>query len=206
MSKYEFLFDFGSPNAYMAYHVLPEVEKRTGVSFEYVPVLLGGIFKATNNQPPMIAMQGIKNKPEYAQLEMQRFVKKHGLEKFSMNPNFPVNTLQIMRGAIAAQMDNVLADYLKIVFKAMWEDGQKMDDPDVISKVLDSKVGDGAGIDGAQILERAKDDQVKQTLIKNTEAAVQRGVFGIPSFFVDDALFFGKDSLALVEEEIKSAS
>ena len=201
MSKYEFLFDFGSPNAYMAYHVLPEVEKRTDVSFEYVPVLLGGIFKATNNQPPMIAMQGIKNKPEYAQLEMQRFLKKHGLAKFVMNPNFPVNTLQIMRGAIAAQMDNVLADYLKIVFKAMWEDGQKMDDPDVISKVLD-----GAGIDGAQILERAKDDQVKQTLIKNTEAAVQRGVFGIPSFFVNDALFFGKDSLALVEEEIKSAS
>ena len=201
MSKYEFLFDFGSPNAYMAYHVLPEVEKRTGVSFEYVPVLLGGIFKATNNQPPMIAMQGIKNKPEYAQVEMQRFLKKHELGKFVMNPNFPVNTLQIMRGAIAAQTDGFLADYLKAVFKAMWEDGQKMDDPDVISKVLD-----GAGLNGAQILERAKDDQVKQTLIKNTEAAVQRGVFGIPSFFVDDELFFGKDSLDLVEEEIKSAS
>ena len=201
MSKYEFLFDFGSPNAYMAYHVVPEVEKRTGVSFEYVPVLLGGIFKATNNQPPMVAMQGIKNKPEYAQVEMQRFLKKHGLGKFVMNPNFPVNTLQIMRGAIAAQTDGFLADYLKAVFKAMWEDGQKMDDPDVISKVLN-----GAGLNGAQILERAKDDQVKQTLIKNTEAAVQRGVFGIPSFFVDDALFFGKDSLALVEEEIKSAS
>ncbi len=198
MSKCEFLFDFGSPNAYFAYHVLGDLEKRAGVSFDYVPVLLGGIFKATNNQPPMVALQGIKNKPEYQQLEMLRFIKKHGLVKFKMNPHFPINTLQIMRAAVAAKRGGFLDNYLKSVFKSMWEGGLKMDDKDVIQKSLDD-----SELDGGHILELSQDAQVKQTLIQNTENAVARGVFGIPSFFVGDELFFGKDSLGLVEEEIE---
>ncbi len=200
MPHYEFIFDFGSPNAYMAYHVLPQVEERTGIAFDAVPVLLGGVFKATNNQPPMVAMQGIKNKPEYAQLEMQRFLKKHGLAKFQFNPHFPINTLQIMRGAVAAKMDGFLDDYLSAMFRFMWEEGRKMDDPEVIALALDE-----AGLDSAQILQRSQTDGVKQQLIKNTADAVERGVFGIPTFFVGDEMFFGKDSLSIVEEQIAAS-
>ena len=195
--KIEFLFDFGSPNAYLSWKAVPEIEKRTGTTFTYVPVLLGGIFKATNNVSPVIANQGIKNKGEYQFLEIERFVKKHGLTKFKFNAHFPVNTLQIMRGAIAAEMDGMLPKYLAVVMPAMWEDSQKMDDPDVIKSVLDA-----GGIDGAHILARIQEADVKAKLVANTEDAVNRGAFGIPTFFVDGDIYFGKDRLRDVEEAI----
>lgn len=195
--KVEFLFDFGSPNAYLSWKVVPEIEKRTGMKFQYVPVLLGGIFKATNNVSPVIANQGIRNKGEYQFLEIERFVKKHGLTKFKFNPHFPVNTLQIMRGAIAAEMENILPKYLDAVMAAMWEDGKKMDDPDIIKAVLDA-----AGIDGAHILSRIGEADVKAKLVANTESAVERGAFGIPTFYVDGDIYFGKDRLRDVEEAI----
>lgn len=196
-TKVEFLFDFGSPNAYLSWKVVPEIEKRTATKFQYVPVLLGGIFKATNNVSPVIANQGIRNKGEYQFLEIERFVKKHGLSKFKFNPHFPVNTLQIMRGAIAAEMENILPKYLDAVMAAMWEDGKKMDDPDVIKAVLDA-----AGIDGAHILARIGEADVKAKLVANTENAVERGAFGIPTFYVDGDIYFGKDRLRDVEEAI----
>lgn len=195
--KVEFLFDFGSPNAYLSWKVVPEIEKRTGTRFQYVPVLLGGIFKATNNVSPVIANQGIRNKGEYQFLEIERFVKKHDLTKFKFNPHFPVNTLQIMRGAIAAEMENILPKYLDAVMPAMWEDCKKMDDPEVIKAVLDA-----AGIDGAHILARIGDADVKAKLVANTENAVERGAFGIPTFYVDGDIYFGKDRLRDVEEAI----
>lgn len=195
--KVEFLFDFGSPNAYLSWKVVPEIEKRTGTTFQYVPVLLGGIFKATNNVSPVIANRGIRNKNEYQFLEIERFVKKHGLTKFKFNPHFPVNTLQIMRGAIAAEMENILPKYMDAVMAAMWEDGKKMDDPDVIKAVLDA-----AGIDGAHILARTGEADVKAKLVANTEEAVDRGAFGIPTFYVDGDIYFGKDRLRDVEEAI----
>lgn len=195
--KVEFLFDFGSPNAYLSWKVVPEIEKRTGTKFQYVPVLLGGIFKATNNVSPVIANQGIRNKNEYQFLEIERFVKKHGLTKFKFNPHFPVNTLQIMRGAIAAEMENILPKYMDAVMAAMWEDGKKMDDPDVIKATLDA-----AGIDGAHILARTGEADVKAKLVANTEEAVDRGAFGIPTFYVDGDIYFGKDRLRDVEEAI----
>ena len=195
--KIEFLFDFGSPNAYLSWKAVPEIEKRTGTTFTYVPVLLGGIFKATNNVSPVIANQGIKNKGEYQFLEIERFVKKHGLTKFKFNAHFPVNTLQIMRGAIAAEMDGMLPKYLAVVMPAMWEDSQKMDDPDVIKSVLDA-----GGIDGAHILARIQEPDVKAKLVANTEDAVNRGAFGIPTFFVDGDIYFGNDRLRDVEEAI----
>ncbi len=193
----EFHFDFGSPNAYLAHKIVPGIEARTGVAFTYVPVLLGGIFKATNNVSPMIANQGIRNKGEYQALEMRRFIEKHGIDKFRMNEHFPVNTLQIMRGAIAAEMDGMLAPYFEAVMAAMWEQSKKMDDPDVIRAVLDD-----AGIDGAQMLERIQDPAVKAKLVANTEDSVARGAFGIPTFFVDGDIYFGKDRLRDVEEAI----
>jgi 2-hydroxychromene-2-carboxylate isomerase len=194
--KVEFLFDFGSPNAYLSWKVVPEIEKRTGTTFQYVPVLLGGIFKATNNVSPVIANQGIRNKNEYQFLEIERFVKKHGLTKFRFNPHFPVNTLQIMRGAIAAEMENILPKYMDAVMAAMWEYGKKMDEADIIKAVLDA-----AGIDGAHILARAG-EAVKAKLVANTEEAVNRGAFGIPTFYVDGDIYFGKDRLRDVEETI----
>ena len=195
--KVEFLFDFGSPNAYLAWKAVPEIEKRTGATFTYVPVLLGGIFKATGNVSPVIANQGIKNKGEYQFLEIERFIKKHNLTKFKFNAHFPVNTLQIMRGAVAAEIDGNLPAYIAAVMPAMWEQSLKMDEPEVIKAALDS-----GGIDGARLLSRIQDGDVKAKLIANTEDAVARGAFGIPTFFVDGEIYFGKDRLREVEEAI----
>ena len=197
MKKVEFHFDFGSPNAYLAQIVIPQVEQRTGATFEYVPILLGGVFKLTNNRSPVEKMAGIKNRLEYEQLEVRRFVRRHGIKQFTWNPFFPVNTLLIMRGAIAAQLDGVFERYVGDVFKAMWAEPKKMDDPIVVAAVLQQ-----SGLDGAALLARTQEPEVKNRLLKNTEASVARGTFGSPTFFVGNEIFFGKDRLRDVEEEI----
>ncbi len=201
MVKVEHHFDFGSPNSYLAWKVIPGIEERTGVRFDHVPVLLGGIFKLTGNQPPRVAFGNIKNKPQYEVLEMQRFIARHKLDRFKFNTHFPVNTVQIMRGAVAAQMDGVLPKYMDVVFRAMWETSMKMDDAEVIRAVLDE-----GGLDGARLLARLQDQDVKDKLLANTNASVERGTFGAPTFFVGDEIFFGKDRLRDVEEEILRAS
>lgn len=193
----EFHFDFGSPNAYFSHRLIPDIEKRTGATFTYVPVLLGGVFKLTNNASPMVQFKDVQHKLAYQRRETDRFIRKHGLTKFQMNPHFPVNTVQIMRGAVAAEMDGKLKPYVEVVYRAMWEDGLKMDDPDVIKATLDT-----SGIDGARILKRIRDQDVKDRLLKNTEGSVARGTFGSPMFYVGDEPFFGKDRLREVEEEI----
>jgi 2-hydroxychromene-2-carboxylate isomerase len=200
MTKVEFHFDFGSPNAYLAHRVIPAIEARTGVRFDYVPVLLGGVFKATGNRSPAESLKGIRNKPEYERLETERFIRRHGITGFRRNPFFPVNTLQIMRGAVAAQADGGFVDYVEVVFRCMWEAGRKMDDPAVISASLDE-----AGLDSARMLQRIQDPAVKARLVENTEHSVARGCFGSPTFFVGDAIWFGKDRLREVEEAIISA-
>jgi 2-hydroxychromene-2-carboxylate isomerase len=197
--KVEFHFDFGSPNAYLAHLVVPEIEKRTGIAFSYVPVLLGGVFKATGNVSPAVSLRGVKNKGEYAALETRRFVAKHGITRFAMNPFFPVNTLQIMRGAVAAQRLGCFARYVDEVYRHMWADPKKMDDAAVIRAALLE-----SGLPADELLARAADPDVKQELLANTEASVARGVFGSPSFFVGSELFFGKDRLRDVEEEIEA--
>lgn len=193
----EFLFDFGSPNAYLAEQVIPSIERRCGVKFERVPVLLGGIFKATGNKSPFETMRGIKNKPEYAVLELQRFLHRHGITKVKRNPFFPVNTLMLMRGAVAAQFEDVFEPYLKAAFHHMWEEPKKMDDPETFRAAFQA-----SGIDIERIIGRSQQDDVKQTLMKNTEEAVARGAFGSPTFFVGSEMFFGKDQLRDVEESI----
>ena len=198
--KVEFLFDFGSPNGYMSHKAIPGIEQRTGVTFAYVPILLGGVFKLTNNQPPMVQFEGIKNKNEYNRLESERFIRKYGLTDYNRNPHFPVITVQIMRGAIAAEMDGYLADYVEAVFHHMWEDPKKMDEPEVIQAALEE-----SGLDGEKIMARIQDQEVKDRLFKNTEEAVERGAFGIPTFFVGEEMFFGKDRLRDVEDEIEAA-
>jgi 2-hydroxychromene-2-carboxylate isomerase len=195
--KVEFHFDFGSPNAYFAHKVLPGIAQRTGATIAYVPILLGGVFKLTNNQSPISAFKDVKNKLEYQRLEIKRFIEKHKLVKFKFNPHFPVNTVQIMRGAAAADIDGKLAPYVDAVYAAMWEDGKKMDDAEVIRAALDA-----AGLDGARTLARIQEQDVKDRLLKTTEASVAQGTFGAPTFFVGEAMFFGKDRLREVEEEI----
>ncbi len=195
--RVEFHFDFGSPNAYLSHRVIPAIEARTGVKFVYVPVLLGGVFKATGNRSPSEAFAGIRNKPEYERLEVQRFLRRHGLTRYQRNPFFPVNTLRIMRGAVAAEMDGFLPAYVEAVYHHMWEEPKKMDEPDVIRAALDA-----SGLDGAAILARAEDPAVKARLIANTDASVARGCFGSPTFFVGEDIYFGKDRLRDVEEAI----
>ena len=194
----EFHFDFGSPNAYLCHLVIPDLEKRTGKRVEYVPILLGGVFKATNNVSPAISLQGIKNKGEYQALEIQRFLVRYGITDFARNPFFPVNTLKIMRGAIAAQRLDCFDRYVAEVYRHMWAEPKKMDDPDVIRAAFEeSELPADALVSGMQ------DPSVKAQLIANTDGAVARGVFGSPSFFVGDQLFFGKDRLREIEEEIE---
>jgi 2-hydroxychromene-2-carboxylate isomerase len=197
MTTVEFHFDFGSPNAYLAHKLIRGIEQRSGAAFVYVPVLLGGVFKLTNNSAPLVQFKDVKNKLEYQRLEMRRFIENHGLTKFQWNPNFPVNTVQIMRGAIVAGMDDVLMPYVDAVFPCMWEAAKKMDDPEVIRAALEE-----SGLDAARILARVQDQDVKDALLKNTEGSVARGTFGAPTFFVGDDMFFGKDRLRDLGEEI----
>jgi 2-hydroxychromene-2-carboxylate isomerase len=195
--KVEFQFDFGSPNAYLAELALPGIERRTGVRFEYVPVLLGGIYKATGNMSPAESLRGIKNKPEYQALETQRFLRRHNLTTFRPNPFFPVNTLMLMRGVVAAQFEGMFEPYFRAAYHHMWEEPKKMDDLEVFRGAFKS-----SGIDIDRLIARAQQDDVKKRLIDLTTDAVNRGAFGSPTFFVGTEMFFGKDQLRDVEESI----
>ncbi len=195
--KVEFHFDFGSPNAYLAELVLPEIEKRTGVKFDYVPVLLGGVYKATGNMSPSDSLRGIKNKAEYNALETERFLRRHRITKFQPNPFFPVNTLMLMRGVVAAQLEGLFEPYFRAAYHHMWVEPKKMDDPQIFRDAFLS-----SGVDIDRLIARAQQDDVKKKLIENTGNAVVRGEFGSPTFFVGDEMFFGKDRLREVEESI----
>src|ERR1700761_2309825 len=189
------MFDFGSPNAFLSHEAIPAIEKRTGAKFEYVPILLCGVFKATNNKSPAETLAGVKNKREFHALETERFIKRFGVKPYSWNPNFPVNTLNLMRAAVAAQLDGVFEKYIDAAFHHMWVEPKKMDDPEVAAKALSA-----SGLNGAKLLARAQDPEVKARLIANTQAAVERGAFGSPTFFVGKEIFFGKEQLREVEE------
>ena len=193
----ELIFDFGSPNAYLTLKVLPELLDRTGAELIVTPCLLGGIFKATGNKAPMVQYAEAPAKMAYENLEMRRFIEKHGMTKFRLNPHFPINTLLIMRGAIVAEDEGNLDDYVDAVNRAMWEEGVKMDDPEAAAAFLTAN-----GFDGPALLARTQEPGIKAKLVANTEAAVARGVFGIPTFFVGDDIFFGKDRLGQVEEAL----
>ena len=197
MSTVEFIFDFGSPNAYFTNAVLPGIAAKHGAKVDIKPILLGGLFKITNNKAPWAAYQGVKGKLEYEMLEIQRFIEKHGLSKYKLNPNFPVNTVTLMRGALVAQEDGFLDDYVVAGLKMMWEDGLAMADKEVFVQAMTE-----AGFDGADILARAETPEIKQKLIDCTQAAADRGVFGVPTFFVGSEMFFGKDRLGQVEEAL----
>jgi len=193
----QFMFDVGSPNAFLSHEAIPAIEKRSGVKFEYVPVLLGGIFKATNNKSPAETLAGVKNKREFHAIETERFVRRFHVEPYSWNPYFPVNTLNLMRAAIAARLEGVFEKYVDAAFHHMWREPKKMDDPEVAMKALTA-----SGLDAAKLFARSQEPEVKAKLIENTQAAVERGAFGSPTFFVGEEMFFGKEQLREVEELI----
>jgi 2-hydroxychromene-2-carboxylate isomerase len=191
----QFMFDFGSPNAFLSHEAIPAIEQRTGVKFEYVPILLGGVFKATNNRSPAESLAGIKNKREFHALETERFVRRFAVRPYTWNPFFPVNTLNLMRAAIAAQFEGVFDRYVEAAFHHMWVEPKKMDDPEVAAAALAA-----SGLDAKKLLDRAQDAEIKAKLIENTQSAVERGAFGAPTFFVGNEMFFGKEQLREVEE------
>jgi 2-hydroxychromene-2-carboxylate isomerase len=193
----QFLFDFGSPNAFLSHEAIPAIEKRIGLKFEYVPILLGGIFKATNNRSPAETLAGIKNKPEFHALETERFLRRFDVRPYTWNPFFPVNTLNLMRAAVAAGSEGVFEKYVDAVFHHMWVEPKKMDDPDVAMRALTT-----SGLDAAKLFARAQEPEVKAKLIQNTQSAVERGAFGSPTFFVGKEMFFGKEQLREVEEMV----
>jgi len=193
----QFMFDFGSPNAFLSHEAIPGIEKRIGVKFEYVPILLGGIFKATNNKSPAETLAGVKNKREFHALETERFVRRFQVKPYSWNPFFPVNTLNLMRAAVAAQAEGVFEKYVDAAFHHMWEEPKKMDDPEVAIKAFKA-----SGLDAAKLFARAQETEIKAKLIENTQSAVERGAFGSPTFFVGKDMFFGKEQLREVEEMV----
>ena len=200
MVDFKFIFDFGSPKTYLVYKLLSGIEKRTNIKAEFVPVLLGGIFKSTNNVSPIESFKTVPAKGKYDDLDTARFVKKHNIA-FNFNSNFPINTLNLMRGAIYAQENEIFDKYVEVVFKSMWVDNKKMDDLEVIQTVFLEN-----GLPVKEIFEGTQDQKIKDKLIKNTSDADEKGIFGAPSMLVEDELFFGKESLQDVEELILSKS
>jgi 2-hydroxychromene-2-carboxylate isomerase len=198
MAEVTFYFDFASPNAYLAYQVLPDILARTGGTMRLVPCLLGGLFKATGNVAPMVQFAGVPAKLAYERREIERFIAAHDITKFKMNPHFPVNTLLLMRGAVAAELDGTLIPYVETGLTAMWEEGLNMSEAEVFVTRYDQ-----AGLNGKALLARTQDQAVKDGLAANTAAAVAHGAFGIPSFVVGNELFFGKDRLDQVEAALR---
>ena len=195
MKKIDFYFDFASPNGYLSLQALKKYQASMDLEINYIPVLLGGIFKLTNNQPPMIAFGEVKGKLEYENLEMKRFIDFHQLSNFKMNPHFPVITLMLMRGALAAQQEGFLEEYINKMSVEMWENEKKLDDPDELKAAYDN-----AGFDSDKIFSLMGTQEIKDKLLSNSSAAAERGVFGIPTFFVGDEMYFGKNT---IEEIIK---
>lgn len=189
MRTFDFIYDFGSPNVYLMHKIMAQIEKRAGAKANYMPVLLGGIFKLTENKPPLVQFNGIKGKIEYERRVMMRFIEKYDIP-FQFNPHFPVMTTAVMRGALFAQDKDYYAQYLDVVFDAIWQHGLKMDDADVIETTLEK-----SGLPAAEILAGAQQDDIKKGLFACTQAAVDRGAFGAPMMFVGQEPFFGKDSL-----------
>ena len=197
--KVDFIFDVASPNAYFVHKIIPEFESRTGAVFNYIPCLLGGIMHLTNNKPPFVAFSDVESKMKYQMIEMERFIKKHKLVDFKFNSNFPMKTVAIQRGAIAAKELDVFDEYLESIFSAVWEKNINMADEDTFFETL--KVD---GLDEFRIKEIISSQACKDELIQNTQNAVDKGVFGIPTFIYANEIFFGKDHLDQLEDVLKS--
>lgn len=197
MSKQvEFYFDVGSPASYLAWTQISQLAARHRAEVIYQPMLLGGVFKATGNSSPAT----VPAKGRYTRVDFQRFAKRYGVP-FAHNPFFPINTMQLMRGAVALLGTAQFAPYLDVVFKAMWVDGQDMGQPAVVAEVLGR-----AGFDPGELMAKSNDPAVKDRLREITERAIEHGVFGAPTMFVGNEMFFGQDRLDFVEEALAQSA
>lgn len=196
MAAVEFWFDYGSAASYLAYTQMAGLAKRTGATVLYKPMLLGAVFKATGNRSPV----EVPAKGRWIIQDLGRFAARYGVP-FRLNPHFPINTLMLMRGAVAAQQLGCFAPYSDAVFKAIWDEGANMGDPAVAGGVLAK-----AGIDVAKLFAAANEQPVKDALRDNTEAAIARGVFGAPTYFIGDVMHFGQDRLDFVEAALREVA
>ncbi len=201
-NRVELIFDFVSPNAYFIWGPLRDVVRRTGAELDVTPVFLGGMHKLTGNAPPMIRDADVKGKVEYSMLEIQRFIAKHGLTKYKMHPAFPFNSILLQRMLFAADQDGRGVQFVDGILPAIWEESLDFTDPEALGAVLSA-----AGFDAADLFARTQSDEVKQGLVQNTDHAVARGAFGIPTMFVGPKggaceMFFGKERLGQIEEEL----
>ena len=196
-NRIELVFDFVSPNAYLIWWPLRDLVRRTGAELDIFPVFLGGMHKLTGNAPPMIRDADVKGKVEYSMLEMRRFIAKHGLTKYKLHPQFPFNSITLQRMLYAADQDGRGVQFVEAMLPVIWEEGVDVQDPAALAAAVTA-----AGFDAKDLFERSQTDEVKQGLIKNTESAVERGAFGIPTMFVGEEMFFGKERLDQIEEEL----
>lgn len=195
MSKtVEFYFDFGSPTVYLAHKRLQQLQRQFEFNLDYIPILLGGIFKATGNMSPV----AIPAKGKYMlEQDLPRFAALYDVP-LNFNPYFPINTLTLMRAAIAAQREGFFERYADAIFDAVWVDGKNMGEPEVVAQTLSD-----AGIDAQQLMALTRDPDIKSALIANTEEAVARGAFGAPTLFIGEQMFFGQDRLQFVEQALR---
>lgn len=192
----EFLFDFGSPYSFLAYHGVRRIASRHGAPLIWSPVLLGGVFQATGNHSPM----EVPAKGRWSQVDLARWARHWGVP-FTQNPYFPINTLTLMRGAIGYQMNGErFPDYVETIFSAMWQHGVNLGDPGELGRVLSS-----AGFDSSAFVAMVADPGVKERLKSVTQHAVERGVFGAPTFFVGKEMYWGQDRLPLIEDALLAA-
>ncbi len=191
----DFYFDFGSPASYLAYKRLRQLESKYDLTVHWLPMLLGGVFKATGNVSPVT----VAAKGNYmVNQDFPRFAKRYSVP-MEFNPHFPINTLNLMRGAVAAQEEGVFDRYADAVFDAMWQEQLDLGQVDVVVKTLQN-----AGLDALALLELTQSDAIKQTLIANTNQAIDRGVFGAPTMFVGDEMYFGQDRFDFIEADLKA--
>lgn len=199
MSKtIELIFDFVSPNAYLIWQPLKALAEKQGAEILITPVFLGGMHKLTGNAPPFVRDAEVKGKNEYAMLEMNRFIGRHGLTRFKMNPKFPFNTVTLQRLLLAVDPGEQ-AGLVEALQPGVWEQGLDMTDIEVLGKILSD-----AGYDAKALLEKTQDPAIKQQLIDNTEKAVERGAFGIPTMYVDGEMYFGKERLGQIDQQLQA--
>ena len=187
-----FCFDFGSPYSYLAYNNLNSI-REAGGEVAIMPVLLGGIFKATGNQPPAT----VQKKGEYMFKDINRWSKKLDIP-FKMNPYFPILTVPHMRGAVLAQRENILEKYMQVMFEAIWVKAMNLNDQEILTNIAEK-----SGIDPNQFAEEISSDEIKNKLRENTESAISKGAFGVPTYYLDDEMFWGIDSVKFLLDDLK---